>query len=93
MSDDNTIAGLRAVLFDTLRGLKAGQVKPDQAQAINDTAQTIINSAKVEVDYARVTGNSLASEFLPPATKPGPREVPAGPTRSMPLGESPKGRL
>lgn len=65
MSNDNTINGLREIMFDTLRGLKDGTIKPDQAKAINDTAQTIINTAKVEVHFIQVTGQSGAgTDFL-----------------------------
>lgn len=39
--------------------------------AINDTAQTIINSAKVEVDYMRVSGAAAESSFM--------EQKPAGP--------------
>ena len=52
----NDITELRTHLFDTLRGLKDGSVKLETAKAINDTAQTIINTAKVEVDHMKVVG-------------------------------------
>jgi dihydrodipicolinate synthase/N-acetylneuraminate lyase len=52
----NDITELRTHLFDTLRGLKDGSMKLETAQAINETAQTIINSAKVEVDHMKVAG-------------------------------------
>lgn len=60
----NTITDLREHLFETLRELR-NTAKPmdiDRAKAINETAQTIINSAKVEVDHMRVAGGS--SEFI-----------------------------
>ena len=65
----NDINALRDVLFETLRGLqsKENPIDLDRAKAINDTAQTIINSAKVEVDFARVNGGLASSNFLPPA--------------------------
>jgi len=44
---------LRSTLFDVMKELKAGTMKPDQAKAISDTAQTIINSVKVEVDFMK----------------------------------------
>jgi len=55
---------LRQHLFDTLAGLKADTIKIDQARAINETAQVIINSAKVEVDFMRYSGKVVASEFM-----------------------------
>ncbi|MCL2076059.1 MAG: hypothetical protein FWH15_06425 [Betaproteobacteria bacterium] len=59
----NDINELREVLFGTLRSLKAGEMEPAQARAINDTAQTIINSAKVEIDHIRAVGIG-ASAFI-----------------------------
>jgi len=55
---------LRQHLFDTLAGLKADTIKIDQARAINETAQVIINSAKVEVDFMKYSGKVVASEFM-----------------------------
>lgn len=52
----NNITELREILFDTLRGLKEKSIDIDHAKAISETAQVIINSAKVEVDHARHTG-------------------------------------
>lgn len=56
MSNQNNITELRAILFDTVRGLKDGTVKREDAKAIQEVAQVIINSAKVEVDHQRHTG-------------------------------------
>lgn len=64
-SNNNDLDGLRAVLFDTLRGLKDGSVKPEQAKAINDVGQTLINSAKLEVDYLKATGANVGTGFIP----------------------------
>lgn len=78
----NDINALRDALFDTLRGLRDKE-KPldiERAKAINETAQTIINSAKVEVDFCRVTGTSAGSGFIPAA-------IPAAP------GQGEKGHL
>lgn len=70
MSNENDIAELRSHLFDTLRGLKNGEMDIDRAKAINDTAQTIINSAKVEVDFVRATGAKGSGFLLPGESKP-----------------------
>jgi hypothetical protein len=64
-----TINDLRATLFDTLAAIKAGTLDIDRAKAINDVAQTIINSAKVEVDNARISGGT-GSGFLCDDTPP-----------------------
>ena len=57
----NDIKGLRDIMFDTLRGVKDGSIKIETAKAINDTAQTIINSAKVEVEFLKATGSPASS--------------------------------
>ena len=54
----NDITELRSALFDTLRDLKAGNMDIERAKAINDTAQTIINSAKVEIDHMKIAGGN-----------------------------------
>lgn len=74
----NDINGLRDVLFDTLRKLKAGQMDVDKAKAINDTAQTIINTAKVEVEHMKIAGGT-GSSFIPaqePHRLPGKEATP-----------------
>ncbi len=55
---------LRKMLFQTLEGLKNKTIEIDQAKAINETAQSIINCAKVEVDYMRASGLPLTSGFV-----------------------------
>ncbi len=61
----NNIDSLRIHLFETLAALKDKE-KPmeiDRAKAISEVAQVIINTAKVEVDYAKATG-ATGSQFL-----------------------------
>lgn len=55
MSNHNNITELRGILFNTLRGLENKSIDIDRAKAISETAQVIINSAKVEADHARYT--------------------------------------
>lgn len=61
----NNIDELRRHLFETLAALKDkdAPMDIDRAKAVSDVAQVIINSAKVEVDYAKVTG-AKGSGFL-----------------------------
>ena len=66
----NDISALRSTLFSVLEGLKDGTCKIDQAKAINDLAQTLINTAKVEVDFMRASGKVIDSGFLPALTDP-----------------------
>ena len=54
----NTIKELREHLFDALRGLKDGSMNIETAEAMSTVSQTIINSAKMEVDYMKATGNT-----------------------------------
>lgn len=62
---NETIADLRRHLFDALRGLtdKAKPMEVERARAVSDLAQTIINTAKVELDALRLAGKS-ESRFL-----------------------------
>lgn len=84
----NDITELRSHLFDALRALK-DKDKPmdiERARAVSDMAQTIINSAKVEVDFVRATGNPGNSNFIPLAgAKP-----PALPTKPAAQGGDPE---
>lgn len=62
----NKMVDLRNHLFSALEGL-ADEDKPmdlERAKAISEVAQTIINSAKVEVDAYRVAGRADAPAFL-----------------------------
>lgn len=54
----NTISTLYDALFETLQAARAGSMDIERVKAINDTAQTIVNAAKVEVDHMKVTGGS-----------------------------------
>lgn len=70
------IDDLRKHLFDTLADLrnKDTPLELDRAKAISEIAQTIINSAKVEVDHLRVTGATAATDFIP-EQKTVPRKI------------------
>lgn len=61
----NDINALRSVLFDTMNALsnKESPMDLDRAKAIADVAQVVINSAKVEVEFMRLTG-AQASNFI-----------------------------
>ncbi|WP_157266487.1 hypothetical protein [Azohydromonas aeria] len=63
MSDGNTLGDLRAALFETLRGVRSGDVDLDRARAVNEIAKTLIDSAKVEIDYLKVNGGG-ESDFI-----------------------------
>ncbi|ADP15380.1 hypothetical protein [Achromobacter xylosoxidans] len=86
------IDALRDHLFATLAALRdpTQPMDIDRAKAVSEVAQTIINSAKVEVDFMRQTGQTAPPRFLLPegqapaettATATGLKEVSAGVTR------------
>lgn len=68
---------MRGILFDTMRALgdKHNPMDLARAKAISDVAQTLINSAKVEVEYMKQTGSDgsgfIADNRLPDPARPG----------------------
>lgn len=63
----NKIEDLRNHLFAALEGL-ADEKNPmalDRAETISKVAQVLVNSAKVEVDFLKVTGGLKSSGFMP----------------------------
>jgi len=83
---------LRNHLFETLEALK-DEEKPMEiarAKAISDVAQTIINSAKVEVEFMEATGADLTGEFFDDKYRPG-SSVPI--TRRLARGSQPEREL
>jgi hypothetical protein len=58
------IDDLRRRLFDAMDGLKDGSLGVDRARAISDMAQVIVNTAKVEVEFLRVTESDDKPKFL-----------------------------
>lgn len=59
-----TNAELREALFAALDGLKAGTIDVSTAKAMSDVSQTIINSAKLDIDYARHCGADIRMSFI-----------------------------
>jgi N-acetylglutamate synthase/N-acetylornithine aminotransferase len=74
----NKIEDLRNHLFEVLEQLKDKEqpLEIDRARAISDVAKKIIDSAKVEVDFLRVTGQMTGSGFIP-ADRQLPEAAPA----------------
>jgi len=63
----NRIDDLRNHLFETLEALK-DEDKPmdlDRARAVAEVAKVIVESAKVEVNFLKVTGALRSTHFLP----------------------------
>ena len=72
-----TIDDLRRVLFDTISAVKAGQMDITKASVINDLSRTVVDTAKVEVDFLRVTGTDTSS-FIAPTAPALPAPAPEG---------------
>ena len=60
----NKVEDLRNHLFEAIEMVKSGDLEIDKAKTINDLSQTIINSAKVEVDFLKTTGRATGSGFI-----------------------------
>jgi hypothetical protein len=73
----NDIIALRAALFDTLRSLKDrdSPIDIERAKAINETAQVIINSVKLEIDRMRIAGGDRGTDFIPVLPAPETQKV------------------
>ena len=58
-----TVTDLRADMAATIKALREGDEKMtvEKAKAISDLGQTMINSAKVEVDMIRAVGRNYAA--------------------------------
>lgn len=70
MSKKN-IADLRELLFEAIEGVKSGKLDIEKAKVIGDLSQVMVNTAKVEVEFAKATGQKgsgflAAPEQLPP---------------------------
>ncbi len=64
---NNTMESLRNHLFATMEALQDtdNPMDIDRAKAINQTAQTLINAAKVEVEFIETTGLEPCGKFFP----------------------------
>lgn len=62
----NDATELREHLFSTLKGLKNKTIDIDQAKAMCDVSRSIIDLAKVEVEFAKVSGADIKGGFLTP---------------------------
>ena len=60
----NKITDLRDHLFEALERLKDGEIDIETAKAMSEVSQTIINSAKIEIDFIKATGSTQDSGFI-----------------------------
>lgn len=65
-NDGQDVTALRSHLFATLQALrdKDNPMAVDRARAVSEVARTIIETARVEVDAARLMKRSPATPFL-----------------------------
>jgi hypothetical protein len=70
-----TIEDLREHLFAAIAGVKAGTTTVEQAKTISELSHVIVNTAKVEIDYLRVT-DCGESSFI--STAVGRNNLPVG---------------
>lgn len=63
---------LRQHLLDTLANLRdrTNPMEPDRARAVAQVAAVLVDSAKVEVDYLKATGQDRADFLEAPVTAP-----------------------
>lgn len=73
MSGKN-IEDLYAVLFDTIDKLKSGAIDVAQARATSEISQVIVNAARVQVEYKRVSDQAEA-RFLGKPEEPLPNGI------------------
>lgn len=91
----NKLDDLRDHLFGTLAALrdKDAPMDLDRARTVAEVAKVLVDSAKVEVDFLKVTGATQGTGFLPDGDRPPKRERPALAGRSeaaagaIPAGE------
>lgn len=61
---DNNIKGLQKSLFNAIKKLEDGTFSCEQAKAISSLSQTIINSAKLEIEYKRLLSDTPSVPLL-----------------------------
>ena len=57
------MASLQDILMQSIKDVRSGAMEASTAKALNEMAQTLINSAKVEVEFMRATKRSESRFF------------------------------
>ncbi|OJU90982.1 MAG: hypothetical protein BGO13_08625 [Burkholderiales bacterium 66-5] len=83
---------LREHLLATLADLRNREnpMEPDRARAIAQVASVLVDTAKVEVDYVKATGQDRADFIEQPSALPAPSQ---GPTAHNPFPVSARHHL
>ena len=53
--NNNNLSNLNDILFDTLRGVKNDEIKPDKAKAIVNVSNSIVSNAKAQLEAFKMT--------------------------------------
>lgn len=53
----------RTLLFDSIDGVKNGALDLDKAKIINELSKTLVDTARAEIDHAKITGG-MAGDFM-----------------------------
>lgn len=75
MSDEKAVGQvddaqrLRNMLFETMKRLQNKQISAEDAKAMAEVGQTIVNSAKAELEFAKLAGKGLPTNYLPRAAQ------------------------
>ena len=67
------MSSLQDILMQSIKDVRSGAMETSTAKTLNEIAQTLINSAKVEVDFMRATKRS-ESRFFQPGIESTPRK-------------------
>lgn len=60
----NKLQDLRDHLFETIERLKDDDITVERAKAIADLGQTLINTAKLELQFAEAMGGEVRTNFI-----------------------------
>jgi len=66
MNKQNNLSELNEILFNTLRKLENKEIDLDQARAVSNMGNTIINNAKVQLDAYKLTGGKTGTHLFGP---------------------------
>ena len=62
----NTIRDLRKHLFDAIAGVRDGSMDIDKAKTVAELSKVVVDSARVEVDFMKVRGDTgNGTGFIP----------------------------
>lgn len=92
------ISTLRRHMLDQLRALRTApkgeelSLEIRRAKAVSEVAQTLINAARVEVDYVNAVRGAAESAFLQEPDKDATPRLPATPQSPLPTPETAKTR-